>query len=113
VTVTADSRLAARLGARSAPALTSLPDHTFPARKDSATAPLPSRYLEPGGAARLGAAGRSAGWLAELYRAAAAGPAVRQLSAQAAGRACTRAPSGGAVGWRRFHPPRRGAPAAS
>jgi hypothetical protein len=76
VTVTADPRLAARLaGALRAPALTALPDHTFPARKDarygvSLAQPM---YLElwEVGLARLGsAAGDLGGWLAELYGAA-------------------------------------------
>jgi hypothetical protein len=75
VTVTADSRLAARLaGALRSPALTSLPDHTFPARKDSryGVSLAQPMYLElwEVGLARLGAAGGDlAGWLAELYRA--------------------------------------------
>jgi hypothetical protein len=74
VTVTADPRLAARLaGALRAPAVTALPDHTFPARKDSryGVSLAQPMYLElwEVGLARLGAAaGDLAGWLAELYR---------------------------------------------
>jgi hypothetical protein len=76
VTVTADPRLAARLaGALRAPALTALPDHTFPARKDSryGVSLAQPMYLELWeiGLARLGsAAGGLGGWLQELYRAA-------------------------------------------
>ena len=74
VTVTADPRLAARLAAAlRAPALTALPDHTFPARKDSryGVSLAQPMYLElwEVGLARLpGEAADLAGWLAELYR---------------------------------------------
>lgn len=80
VTVTADPRLAGRLAAAlRAPALTALPDHTFPARKDSryGVSLAQPMYLElwEVGIARLeGAADDLAGWLAALYRTAAPPP---------------------------------------
>ena len=74
VTVTADPRLAARLAAAlRAPALTALPDRTFPARKDSrfGVSLAQPMYLElwEVGLARLeGEADDLLGWLTELYR---------------------------------------------
>ena len=68
-----DERLAARLAAAlRAPALTALPDHTFPARKDSrfGVSLAQPMYLElwEVGLARLGDAGSDLwGWLGELY----------------------------------------------
>ncbi|HEX6105188.1 MAG TPA: heparinase II/III family protein, partial [Gemmatimonadales bacterium] len=76
VSLTADPRLAARLAAAlRAPALTALPDLTFPARKDSryGVSLAQPMYLElwEVGLARLGEQGAGiAGWLAELYSAA-------------------------------------------
>ncbi|HUF36744.1 MAG TPA: heparinase II/III family protein, partial [Gemmatimonadales bacterium] len=76
VTITEDSRLAARLAAAlRAPALTALPDRTFPARKDSrfGVSLAQPMYLELWeiGLARMGRADDELwGWLAELYRAA-------------------------------------------
>ena len=75
VTITADPRLAARLaGALRAPALTALPDRTFPARKDSryGVSLAQPMYLELWeiGLARLGGtADDLAGWLDALYQA--------------------------------------------
>ncbi|HET9726268.1 MAG TPA: heparinase II/III family protein, partial [Gemmatimonadales bacterium] len=72
-----DERLAARLGAAlRAPALTALPDHTFPARKDSrfAMSLAQPMYLElwEVGLARLGDEGSDLwSWLRELYAAPA------------------------------------------
>src|SRR4029078_1285321 len=72
-----DERLAARLGAAlRAPALTALPDHTFPARKDSrfGVSLAQPMYLElwEVGLARLGDEGSDLwSWLRELYAAPA------------------------------------------
>ncbi|MBA3259217.1 MAG: heparinase II/III family protein [Gemmatimonadales bacterium] len=74
VDILADPRLAVRLGsALWAPAFTALPDHTFPARKDSryGVSLAQPMYLElwEVGLARLGDEGSALwGWLAELYR---------------------------------------------
>ncbi len=74
VDVLADSRLAGRLAsALSAPAVTALPDYTFPARKDSryGVSLAQPMYLElwEVGLARLGDEDSALwGWLAELYR---------------------------------------------
>ena len=74
VDVLADSRLAARLAsALWAPAVTALPDYTFPARKDSryGVSLAQPMYLElwEVGLARLGDDDSALwGWLAELYR---------------------------------------------
>ncbi len=73
VSVTADPRLAARLvAALRAPALTALPDRTFPARKDSryGVSLAQPMYLElwEVGLARLGSPEEPLwAWLAELY----------------------------------------------
>ena len=72
-----DERLAARLAAAlRAPAVTALPDHTFPARKDSrfGVSLAQPMYLElwEVGLARLGDSGSDLwNWLRELYRAPA------------------------------------------
>jgi len=72
-----DARLAARLAAAlRAPALTALPDHTFPARKDSrfGVSLAQPMYLElwEVGLARLGDPGSDLwSWLRELYASAA------------------------------------------
>jgi Heparinase II/III-like protein len=77
VDLIADPRLAGRLaGALRAPALTALPDHTFPARKDSrfGVSLAQPMYLEiwEAGLARLGdAAADLWPWLDQLYRAPA------------------------------------------
>jgi Heparinase II/III-like protein len=77
VDLLADERLAARLDAAlRAPAITALPDHTFPARKDSrfGVSLAHPMYLElwEVGLARLGAAGSDLwSWLRELYSVAA------------------------------------------
>ncbi|MBA3554487.1 MAG: heparinase II/III family protein, partial [Gemmatimonadales bacterium] len=74
VDILADPRLATRLGsALWAPAFTALPDHTFPARKDSryGVSLAQPMYLElwEVGLARLGDEESALwGWLAELYR---------------------------------------------
>jgi len=76
VTVTSDPRLAARLAAAlRAPALTALPDRTFPARKDSryGVSLAQPMYLElwEVGLARMGDPAQELwGWLADLYRTA-------------------------------------------
>ena len=73
VDLLADERLAARLAAAlRAPAVTALPDHTFPARKDSrfGMSLAQPMYLElwEVGLARLGDAGSDLwSWLRELY----------------------------------------------
>ena len=84
-----DERLAARLAAAlRAPALTALPDHTFPARKDSrfGVSLAQPMYLElwEVGLARLGDAGSDLwSWLRELYAlAGAAGADLRFLPAR-------------------------------
>ncbi len=83
VEITADPRLAARLAAAlRAPALTALPDHTFPARKDSryGVSLAQPMYLElwEVGLARLPEETSDLrGWLGELY--AAPPPAAQRF----------------------------------